>query len=38
MRDRSLRLVLARRIALRIFTIEMDRCYAKDTMSVVEAT
>ena len=38
MSDRSLRLVLAKSIALRIFTIEMDRCYAKDTMSVVEAT
>lgn len=38
MRDGSLRLVLAKIIALRTFRIEVDRCHAKDTIAIVEAT
>lgn len=38
MRDGSFRLVLAKIIALSIFVIEMDRCHAEDTMTIVEAT
>lgn len=37
MREGSFRPILVRIVALSIFIIEMGRCHAKDTMTIVEA-